>query len=193
MALPLVRRSLALAMALVVLVPSVAAPLPSAQLRGRVVLADGKTPSTGVTVVLVDAMGQARYRSEPTSSRGVFRISAAEAGTYRLLAETKDGAFLAPEAVSLQAGDTRALSLALTPAGQEPAPAPEPTPTDPAPAEPTEPAPAPTEPPKPATPATPPSVDQGPDWRKWVIVGGIGVAALLTINEMSDEDEASPF
>jgi hypothetical protein len=48
----------------------------------------------------------------------VFRIPAAEAGTYRLLAETPEGAFLAPDAVSLQSGDTRALALSLAPGSQ---------------------------------------------------------------------------
>lgn len=193
MALTLVRRSLAILLALALLAPTVPAAPAAAQLRGRVVQADGRTPRTGVTVVLVDGAGQARYRSEPTSSRGVFRIAAAEAGSYRLLAETAEGAFLAPEAVSLQAGDTRAVSLALNPAGQEPTPPPEPEPAEPepTPAEPTEPTPP---PPPPATPTAPAaSVDNGPNWRKWVIVGGIGVAALLVVNEMTSEDEASPF
>jgi hypothetical protein len=202
MALPVLRRSLAILLALTVLSSAVAAPMAPAQLTGRVLQADGQTPRTGVTVVLVDDGGQARYRSEPTSARGVFRIPAAEAGTYRLLAETPEGAFLAPEAVSLQSGDTRALALSLAPALQEPEPTPpppepepappEPAPTEPTPTEPTTPPPAePTPPPATPTPVTP--VESGPEWRKWIIVGGIGVAALLIINEMSDEDEASPF
>lgn len=198
----MLRRSLAILLAHAVLTSAMAVPPAPAQLRGRVLGSDGRTPRTGVHVVLVDEAGQERYRSEPTSSRGVFRIPAAEAGTYRLLAETPEGAFLAPQSVSLQSGDTRAVALSLTPSGQEPPPpAPEPTPEptpappEPAPQEPTpppEPPPAePATPPPPSTPLPPP--DTGPQWRKWVIIGGIGVAALLIINEMGDEDEASPF
>jgi len=199
MALRSLRRMVTVLLLFAVVSSTLAAPLGPAQLRGRVLEADGRTPRTGVTVVLVDAGGQARYRSAPTSTRGVFRIPAADAGTYRLLAETPEGAFLAPQEVELTAGNTRALSLSLNPSspGQpEPTPPPTPEPT-PAPSEPTnpppaEPTPPPPPPPPPATPA-PVTAAQGPQWRKWIIVGGIGVAALLVINEMSSEDEASPF
>ncbi|HET9299057.1 MAG TPA: carboxypeptidase-like regulatory domain-containing protein, partial [Candidatus Polarisedimenticolaceae bacterium] len=138
MALRSLRSVLSLFLVAAVVSSSVAAPLAPAQLKGRVLEADGRTPRTGVTVVLVDESGQPRYRSEPSSSRGVFRIPGASAGTYRLLAETSEGAFLAPQAVDLPAGETRALSLSLTPGQPEPTPpAPEPTP---------EPTPAPPEP-----------------------------------------------
>ncbi|HEX5042952.1 MAG TPA: carboxypeptidase-like regulatory domain-containing protein [Candidatus Polarisedimenticolaceae bacterium] len=194
MALRALRSLLSVLLVLAVVSSSMAAPLAPAQLRGRVLDADGRTPRTGVTVVLVDESGQARYRSEPSTARGVFRIHGADAGTYRLLAETTEGAFLAPQAVDLAAGDTRALSLSLTPGQPEPEPpAPEPTPEPPAPSEPTTPPPAEPTTPPPATPAPVTPVETGPQWRKWVIVGGIGVAALLVINEMTDEDEASPF
>ena len=198
MALRSLRRMVAVLLVLAVVSSTLAAPLAPlapAQLRGRVLEADGRTPRTGVTVVLVDEGGQTRYRSAPSSLRGVFRIPAADAGTYRLLAETPEGAFLAPQAVELAAGSTSAVSLSLSPGQPEPTPPPTPEPT-PAPSEPTNPPPAePTNPPPPPPPATPAPVTpaQGPEWRKWVIVGGIGVAALLVINEMANEDEASPF
>ncbi len=202
MALRSLRSVLSLILVLAVVSSSVAAPLAPAQLKGRVLEADGRTPRTGVTVVLVDESGQPRYRSEPSSARGVFRIHGASAGTYRLLAETSEGAFLAPQAVDLPAGETRALSLSLnpgqpepepTPPAPEPTPEPTPAPPEPAPSEPTTPPPAEPTTPPPATPAPVTPVQDGPQWRKWIIVGGIGVAALLVINEMSDEDEASPF
>jgi len=188
MALRWLRSSLSVLLVFAVVSSTLASPLGSAEVRGRVLSADGRTPRTGVTVLLVDDHGQERYRSEPSSTRGVFRISAAHAGTYRLLAETPEGAFLAPQSLQLTAGGTRAVSLALA---QEPTPPPQPEPTpppEPTPAEPTNPP-----PPPPATPAPVTPAQTGPQWRKWVIVGGIGVAALLIINEMGNEDKASPF
>jgi hypothetical protein len=86
-----------------------------ATFRGRVLDADGVTPRTGVVVALYDPRTEGVVRSTPTDARGSFRIEGAAAGSYALLAETPQGAFLAAGEVRLSPGENRPLSLALQP------------------------------------------------------------------------------
>jgi hypothetical protein len=110
------RRALALALAAttaLLFLPAPALAGGEAQLAGRVFDADGATPRSGVVVTLVDADTDATVSSDPTGDEGTFRIEQAPAGTYRVLAETPDGAFLAPDPVDLQPGANRPISLTL--------------------------------------------------------------------------------
>ncbi len=85
-----------------------------ASFRGRVVAAGGGAPRAGVVVALVSpSSAEAIYRSSPTDDRGVFRVEGVPAGSYRLLVETPDGAFLASDPLELKAGSNRPVSLAL--------------------------------------------------------------------------------
>jgi len=108
----------ALALTLVVTTVSFFVPTPAlcagaAQLAGRVFDADGATPRAGVVVTLVDAATDLTVSSEPTNDEGAFRIEQAPQGSYHVLAETSEGAFLAEERIELQAGANRPLSLTL--------------------------------------------------------------------------------
>jgi len=110
------RRALALTLAATTalfLVPAPVLAAGEAQLAGRVYDADGATPRSGVVVTLVDAATDESVSSTPTNDEGTFRIEQAQAGTYRVLAETPEGAFLAADAVDLQPGANRPLSLTL--------------------------------------------------------------------------------
>jgi hypothetical protein len=102
-----------------------------ATFRGRVLDADGVTPRTGVVVALYDARTEVVVRSTPTDARGSFRIEGAAAGSYALLAETPQGAFLAAGEVRLSPGENRPLSLALQPTPPDPPEVPPEVPPDP--------------------------------------------------------------
>jgi hypothetical protein len=92
----------------------------TALLRGRVVTADGVTPRAGVVIALVDDERGSVFRSRPSDDRGVFHLDSASPGSYVLVAEVPEGAFVAATKVSLEAGPNPALALALQPAeGQE--------------------------------------------------------------------------
>ena len=72
----------------------------AAMLQGRVLDADGARPLSDVVVTLFDASGSAMYPAGPTDAHGVFHASA-PVGSYRLVARTSAGAFLAPSAIQL--------------------------------------------------------------------------------------------
>jgi len=139
-----------------------------ALLQGRVLDADGKKPMSGVVVTLFDPTTQATFSSSPSDERGVFKASA-PAGTYRLVAETGGGAFLAAGPVEMSEGKNPAVALTLqrqtggtgdtasgTPDQQK--------------------------------------KDELKPWVKWTIIGVIGVAAILAVDAASgDEGSASGF
>jgi|KBSSwiStaDraftv2_1062776.scaffolds.fasta_scaffold41841_5 hypothetical protein len=141
-------------------------------LSGRVVT-DGADPRAGVVVTLVEPASEKAYRSAPTDARGAFTIDAAPAGSYALVVEAPEGAFLASNNVQLAPGVNRPISLALKPGkgGKQDAPPP---------------APADAPPPPPAAPHGPPT------WAKWVIAGGVIVGAAIIVNAVTKDDEASP-
>jgi hypothetical protein len=136
-----------------------------ATLMGRVTDAPSAAPRAGVVVALYDPASQATFRSEPTDARGAFRIGGAQSGTYQVVVESKEGAYLAGNAVALKSGDNPPLSVALRPAAQEGTTA----------------------------PAAGSAAKQAP-WVKWVIAGGIILGGALIVNAVTDdEQEASGF
>jgi hypothetical protein len=163
------RRALALGLActIVAVIAGPPAPADGAILSGKVFQADGATPRSGVVVQLVDPRTERSFPSATTREDGAFRIEGAPAGTYRVLAETPAGAFLAGDSVTVSPGANRPVSLTLQEA-----------------------------PPAPPTPADPTTASTGglPTWGKWLIAGGIAVGALFVINEVTDEEDepASP-
>lgn len=144
-----------------------------AAFTGRVLGLNGVTPRSGATVTLVDEGSGRTFESAPTDDRGRFMVSGAPAGTYALLVETSEGAFLASSALSLQPGDNPPASLTLTKnAGAPKAPKKKATKT-----------------------AGPRGGRKGlPLWSKIVIVGGIAIIGGVAINEVTKTEEpASPF
>lgn len=170
------RKSLAPALAVLVVCTLSPAPLFTtyaaggiAIFTGQVFQPDGVTPRTGATVILVgstvDQDGRRiEYRSAPTGGAGSFRIEGAPAGPYSLLVDTSEGAFLAAESMVLTAGVNPRQSLTLNS----------------------------------STASADPGAGQslaGITWGQWIIAGAIAVAAAVAINEVSDdvEEPASPF
>lgn len=138
-------------------------------LTGRVLASNGADPRAGVVVTLVDTAAETTYRSAPTDAKGAFAIATAPSGSYALLVETPEGAFLASNNLQLAPGANRPVSLALKPGKQGQAPAGAPAPT---------------------------GGKQGgvPTWAKWVIAGGIVVGAAIVVDAVtSDTKEASTF
>lgn len=115
------RRALALTLAVTTLLFLLPAPVRAAddaQLAGRVFQPDGLTPRPGVVVHLYDEGTEQVYSSQPTTDEGSFLIDQAPAGTYSLVAESGDVAFLAADGLELQSGsnDPVALTLQTAPA-----------------------------------------------------------------------------
>lgn len=176
----IVRRSMAAGVAFALALTGAVLPIRAgagAVLAGRVTGADGTSPRSGVVVHLVqDGLGES-VASASTDERGAFRIDPAPPGSYRVLVEAPEGAFLATEPIAFRDGEAPApVLLALR--QEEP-------PEAPAPAEPVEPA-------EPKAAPPPPSAPSGlPTWAKWTIVGVVGISAAFVVNEVTDEDEAS--
>jgi hypothetical protein len=84
-----------------------------ASFSGRVFEADGMTPRSGVTVNLIKGEGESIYTSSATSADGTFVIEAAPAGSYSLLVDSGQEAFLSPEPLELQSGVNKPLALTL--------------------------------------------------------------------------------
>ena len=138
-------------------------------LTGRVLAANGADPRSGVTVTLVDTASEQAYRSSPTDARGAFAIASAPAGSYALVVEAQEGAFLASNNLQLAPGVNRPVSLALKPGKQGDTPAP-------------------------ASPPAPGKKAGLPTWAKWVIAGGIVVGAAIVVDAVtSNPSEASSF
>lgn len=138
-------------------------------LTGRVLASNGSDPRAGVVVTLVDPAAETTYKSAPTDARGAFAIASAPSGSYALVVETPEGAFLASNNLQLAPGVNRPVSLALKPGKQGQAP---------------------------AGTSTPASGQKGgvPTWAKWVIAGGIIVGAAIVVDAVtSDTKEASSF
>jgi hypothetical protein len=156
-----------LAIATTMLLPATRAGV-GASLSGRVFHADGMTPRSGVTVSLVDDGGNRTAQSHPTNGDGTFLIADASVGTYNLVVEAPEGAFVAPQPVALHSGANRPLALSVQAAQpnyqQQPG-------------------------------LGGGSSARGlPTWAKWVIAGGIAVVALVVIAEVNDEETpSSPF
>lgn len=109
--------------AVLVLVLATVLHLPSAgaldaTFSGRVFGGDGATPRSGVTVNLVQGDGESVFSSRATGADGTFVIEKAPAGSYTLLVEAPEGAFLAAENLELQPGANKPLALALSAAGE---------------------------------------------------------------------------
>lgn len=143
---------------------------PATVFSGKVLGAGGTTPREGVIVRLVGATPDTSYAAQPTGNDGAFRLEGAPAGSYRVVAEAAEGAYLAADGFELAAGANRPVALTL----------------------------AQTAPDFQTDSTTTGSTATGglPTWAKWTIVGGIALVALWAIDSVTeDEDEtvASPM
>ena len=134
-------------------------------LSGRVIQSDGVTPRGGAVVILVDTVHDRSFASQPTDKTGVFQIEGAPAGQYALIAETDAGAFLAADNMTVASGANRPVSLTLNDR-------------------------VPTQVLAPGQAASPGTMAS---WAKWLIAGGIAVAALVLIDESTSEETATQF
>jgi hypothetical protein len=165
------RRPLAIAVALALVTltsaDALVAGAPST-LTGRVLAQNGADPRAGVVVTLVEPASERAYRSSPTDARGAFKIDAAPAGSYAVVVEAPEGAFLAASNLQLAPGMNRPVSLALKTAAEGEPPA--------------------------GTTAAPPAKKSGelPTWAKWVIAGGVIVGAAIVVDSVTKNNEASP-
>lgn len=114
------RRCLAavLVAAFVLAVPMAQAQVRGATFGGRVFESDGITPRSGVTVQLVRGEGESVYPSPATSADGTFLIDNAPAGSYTLLVDTGEGAFVSPNPLELRPGANKPMALSLGAAGE---------------------------------------------------------------------------
>jgi hypothetical protein len=131
---------------------------------GRVLSADGITPLGGVGIILLDLEKQSEYRSSPTHDNGGFTVSVPP-GTYTVLIDTPDGAYLASNGLALDAGPNQPLLLAIS--------------NDPAAAQP------------PGLAAS----GGWPTWLQWVVVGAVVIVGAAVVNEVTGDQEpiSTPF
>jgi len=144
---------------------------PATVFSGKVLGAGGTSPREGVIVRLVGATPETSYAAQPTGNDGAFRLEGAPPGSYRVVAEAAEGAYLAADGFELAAGASRPLALTLAQAS------PDFQTTG-------------------STTTTSASTGGLPTWAKWTIVGGIALVALWAIDSVTeDEDEtaASPI
>ena len=166
--------------------------------RGRVLAADGATPRPGVTIALLHETDGRVLRSAPTDDRGVFRVDSASPGTYRVVAETAEGAFVAPGSVHLDEGANPPVALALQPTEQD-QDAPEKDEKDekdPAAGDQDDPAaPGDTSEEAPSSLPPPPAKKEGlSPLVKGIVIGVVGLVAIGVVLEITDEeDTGSPF
>lgn len=139
----------------------------AAVFRGRVLGRDGVTPRAGTVVNLYDAAAEKTFSSSPTDARGVFRVDTAPPGTYAVVVEAPEGAFLAGSSLTLHEGANTPMALALKPnaEGEPPAGVP--------------------------VVATPPAAGIS-NLAKWAIVGGLALGAIFVVDGLTSEDQSSP-
>jgi hypothetical protein len=107
-------RRLIASMVLLALASTVPAHAGGASLSGRVLDTDSRTPRGGVVVALVGADPDVVHRSASTGEDGAFAIADVDPGSYSLLVEAPQGAFLAPEPIVLERGANRPLALSMS-------------------------------------------------------------------------------
>ena len=185
---------------------------PSAgNLTGRIFVADGVTPRTGVVVKAANLRTSQVFTSSRTDVAGRYALTGLPSGSYQVAVETGEGLYVNHDQVPVLQGRKTLFSLALNRAGaqDEPPPAGNPPPQAP-PAAPEQP---PAEAPKPEenkpeeqgkekTPAEKEAEEQGKKggegfWRSgWGVAIGLGggaiVLGLLADSIAGDSNEVSP-
>jgi hypothetical protein len=83
-----------------------------AGLVGRVLADDARTPFPGAVLQLTGPSDRV-IKSEPTGSNGEFALTDLTPGTYRCVVATEEGLYQITTALTLEAGQTRTIQLAL--------------------------------------------------------------------------------
>lgn len=94
-------------------------PSDAAEIGGMILLPDGLTPITGVTVKAANLETKQIYSSEKTSQDGVYRLASLPAGAYDLAVETPDGLYASDAQVNIAPGKRQVVSLAIRTGAQE--------------------------------------------------------------------------
>ena len=175
-------------------------PSDAAEISGMILLPDGLTPITGVTVKAANLETKQIYSSEKTSQDGVYRLASLPAGSYDLAVETPDGLYASDTFVDAVAGKRQVVSLAIRSGAQQGIQEGQGEPAKPA-EEPPAAEGEKKEEPKTDEPATEPQPDQAKGKKKgqsfWrsplgagiLIVGGAVVIALGVKEWVGDDDE----
>ncbi|HEV8376442.1 MAG TPA: carboxypeptidase-like regulatory domain-containing protein [Candidatus Polarisedimenticolia bacterium] len=87
----------------------------TATLEGRVFGPDRVTPVPGAVVRAVRGDGEQVFSSLPTDGRGYYSISNVSLGSYDVVVEVSDGAFLVEKTLGITEAKTYSLSLATVP------------------------------------------------------------------------------
>jgi hypothetical protein len=83
--------------------------------EGRVVAEDGVSPMEGVVIRLAGHETGTVYSSTPSNSDGAFRMDAAPEGTYAVLAQAADSAYLAADSIELKSGQNQPVAVMIRP------------------------------------------------------------------------------
>ena len=88
-------------------------PSGAAEIRGMILLPDGLTPITGVTVKAANLETKQIYSSEKTDKDGIYKLSSLPAGSYDLAVQTSEGLYASDTLVNAVAGKRQIVSLAI--------------------------------------------------------------------------------
>ncbi|HEY3176809.1 MAG TPA: carboxypeptidase-like regulatory domain-containing protein [Candidatus Polarisedimenticolia bacterium] len=91
----------------------------SAEIGGLVLLPDGLTPVSGVSVKAANVDTEQIYASASTGQDGIYRLSGLPAGTYDLAVESPEGLYAADTLVQAIPGKRVIVSLAINKGIQE--------------------------------------------------------------------------
>jgi len=137
----------------------------SGNLTGRIFVADGVTPRSGVVVKAANLSTSQIFTSTQTDKSGRYALADLPSGRYQIAVETGEGLYVNQDRVPVLQGRKTLFSLALNPvSAQDDTPVPPENPPAPEPPEVTEP-PAPEQPPEvtePPAPEKPPEVTEPP-------------------------------
>jgi carboxypeptidase family protein len=141
-------------------------------LTGRIFLADGVTPRSGVVVKVANLATSQVFDSSQTDKSGHYALSTLPSGQYQVAVQAGEGLYVNPDRIPVIQGRKTLFSMALNPAKvaddpPAPEPPPQPPPDQPPPAEPPAPQPAPEAPPQTEPPAQqPPAEGTKPEEKK---------------------------
>ena len=126
-------------------------------LTGRIFLADGVTPRSGVVVKVANLSTSQVFDSAQTDKSGRYALSTLPSGQYQVAVQAAEGLYVNPDRIPVLQGRKTLFSMALNPtAGKDDPPAQEPPPPQPAPDQPPPAQPAPEAPPQEQPPAQQP-------------------------------------
>jgi len=85
------------------------------RLQGKIVDSEGKRGVEGAVVLAYHLSTEEIYRSEPTGSKGAYRIEGLPSGYYDLAVEGPDGLFVGSNVVNIPPGSKAVINFTMTP------------------------------------------------------------------------------